>query len=123
MGNKKELLFSITKKDFDIQTFRGSGKGGQHRNKTDSAVRIVHRESGAVGESQDERSQHQNKALAFKRLTESSKFKEWHKSKVREVINQKTIEQRVDDMMDEKNIKTEVKNERGQWIEGKPSKG
>lgn len=50
----KELLFSLTKKDFRIETFRSGGKGGQHQNKTDSGVRIVHLESGAVGESREE---------------------------------------------------------------------
>lgn len=46
---KKEKLFSITKKDFDIQTFASGGPGGQHQNKTASGV--SHRDSGAVGES------------------------------------------------------------------------
>ena len=64
---KKELLFSITKKDFEVQTFRSGGKGGQHQNKTDSGVRIIHRASGAVGESRSERSQLVNKRLALKR--------------------------------------------------------
>jgi len=46
--SKKELLFSLTKKDFKVETFRGSGAGGQHRNKTDSAVRIKHPASGRL---------------------------------------------------------------------------
>ena len=73
----KKLLFSVTKKDFEIQTFRSGGKGGQNQNKRDTGVRIVHRESGATGESREERSQAQNKKNAFKRLTESLKFKLW----------------------------------------------
>jgi protein subunit release factor B len=71
----KELLFSVTKKDLIVQTFKAGGKGGQHQNKTDSGVRIIHKKSGAVEESRNERSQYQNKKIAFKRLTESSKFK------------------------------------------------
>ena len=51
----RKHLFSITKKDFEVQTFRAGGKGGQHQNKTDSAVRIIHRESGAASEPRSER--------------------------------------------------------------------
>jgi len=71
----REKILSVTLKDCDVQTKRGSGKGGQNRNKRDTAVRIVHRASGAVGESQEERSQLQNKRAAFRRMAESDKFK------------------------------------------------
>jgi protein subunit release factor B len=71
----REKILSVTLKDCDVQTKRGSGKGGQNRNKRDTAVRIVHRASGAVGESQDERSQLQNKRRAFRRMVESDRFK------------------------------------------------
>lgn len=70
----KELLLSVTLKDCDVQTKRGSGKGGQNRNKRDTAVRIVHRASGAVGESQEERSQLQNKKRAFLRMAATPVF-------------------------------------------------
>ena len=70
----KEHLFSITKKDFDVQHFKGSGPGGQSKNKNATAVRIKHKESGAVGESQEMKSQYQNKILAFDRLTKSTDF-------------------------------------------------
>ena len=75
----KQLLFSLTKKDFDVQTFASGGPGGQHQNKTESGVRIVHRDSGAVGESREHRSQHMNKQAAFERLAKSVKFLAWHK--------------------------------------------
>ena len=57
----RELILSITKKDFRIDTFRASGKGGQHRNKTASAVRITHLASGAIGECSNYREQGRNK--------------------------------------------------------------
>jgi protein subunit release factor B len=71
----KEKVLSVTLKDCNVQTKRGSGKGGQNRNKRDTAVRIVHRASGAVGESQEQRSQLQNKVTAFRRMAESNTFK------------------------------------------------
>lgn len=74
-----DLLFSITKDDFVIQTFKAGGKGGQYQNKTDSGVRFIHKNSGAVGEARDSRSQNENKRAAFKRCVESEKFKKWHK--------------------------------------------
>jgi len=70
----KEKILSVTLKDCDVQTKRGSGKGGQNRNKRDTACRIVHRASGAVGESQEERSQLQNKRAAFLRMVKTPAF-------------------------------------------------
>jgi protein subunit release factor B len=75
----RELLFSVTLKDCDVQTFRAGGKGGQNQNKRDTGVRIVHRASGAVGEARDERSQLQNKKAAFRRMAETPRFKAWVK--------------------------------------------
>jgi protein subunit release factor B len=70
----KQLLLSVTLKDCDVQTKRGHGKGGQNRNTRDTAVRIVHRASGAVGESQEQRSQLQNKRAAFLRMAQTPVF-------------------------------------------------
>jgi len=101
----KKLLFSVTKKDFRVDYFRAGGPGGQKQNKTSSAVRIVHLESSAVGESREERSQAQNKKRAFLRLVESDKFKAWHKKKVAECLMLETekaeLEKRVDAMLQE----------------------
>lgn len=56
--NTKHLLFSLTKKDFEVSTFCTGGKGGQHRNAKQNGVRILHPASGAVAEHRDGRDQH-----------------------------------------------------------------
>ena len=54
----------------DVETYRGSGPGGQHRNRRDSAVRLTHRPTGIVVTATERRSQHQNKSVALERLAE-----------------------------------------------------
>jgi protein subunit release factor B len=57
-------------RECEVDTFRSSGPGGQHVNKTESAVRLRHIPSGVVVTSQQERSQHQNKSLCLRKLRE-----------------------------------------------------
>ena len=73
----KELLFKLTKKDFEVQTFRAGGKGGQHQNKTNTGVRIIHTASGARNESRNSRSQADNKKSAFSKLVKNPIFLKW----------------------------------------------
>lgn len=109
-GSKKELLFSVTKKDFEMQAFRSGGKGGQHQNKVSSGIRLIHRDSVAVGESRSERSQHQNKRIALHHLVENPKFQLWIKQKAWGI---KSVEKVVEDQMKPENLKFEI------WKDGK----
>ena len=106
----KQPLFSVTIKDCEIQTFRSGGKGGQHQNKTESGVRIIHHPSGARGESREYRHQHQNKRAAFERMARTDKFQKWCKvmaSRIRGFPTSRMIEEEVEKLMSLENIHIE----------------
>lgn len=112
----KELLFSVTKNDLEIDWFSGTGCGGQYRNKHQNCCRIRHKDSGAIATGQSQRDRVSNLKEAMENLIKSPKFKAWVKVRVGEVTGERAdIEAKVDRAM--RHLKFEVKDEAGNWKE------
>lgn len=108
----KELLFSITRKDFNITYFSGKGGGGQHRNKHKNCVRIKHKETGIITTGQEERSLPQNLKNAFNRMAKHPKFQLYLKKRASgNMVDEYEINKKVDEMMREENLNIEYLGE------------
>ena len=111
--------FTLTKEDFEWEFFTAGGHGGQKQNKTASACRCVHRPSRSTGISRDERSQLQNKKLAFERCIGTKQFKEWCNLELTRMELKKSeaisIERQVELDMLPHNLKVEAQDETGAW--------
>lgn len=117
----KRLLFSVTAADCEWQDMTAGGKGGQHQNRKKTAIRCIHRPSGAVGESREHRSQILNKRAAFERMAKTDKFQRWIKVKASIMMGHKSPEEIVEEMMQERNLKVEYQTSEG-WKESKSIK-
>lgn len=86
-------LDGLRKKDFKIQTFKGSGPGGQHRNKVETAVRITHIATGISAASTDSKKQSQNRSSAFLKLVKKliQHYRKEHIGEVRQRVPPETI--------------------------------
>lgn len=117
----RELLFSVTAADCEWEYFRGSGKGGQKRNKTSNACRCRHRPSEAVGTAQDGRSQRQNRVAAFRRMSETPEFRRWHRVEVsRRIGRPEPTQQPIEEWLAEQ---TSPENIRVEYYDPKVGKG
>lgn len=107
MSKPRKLLFSVTMKDLEMQTFSVGGHGGGGKDTSNSGVRLTHPPSGAVGEGREHRSNTQNRRAAFLRLVATKEFKTWQKIEAARKMGRpvpETVEEiraRVDRMVDE----------------------
>lgn len=100
------LLFSVTAGDCDWQYLARGGKGGQKQNKTASAVRCMHRPSGAAGFAHDHREQRKNRELAFSRMAHTETFRSWHRVEVARRMA-RTVPESVDLTITDQNTRIE----------------
>lgn len=113
LRSDRKPVFSVTLDDCVVQDFTSGGKGGQNQDKRHTGIRIIHPPSGARGECREERSQLQNKKIAFRRMAEHPKFKFW----LHQVLSTgPTPEQRVEKDMDPANIRVDIKDNEGRWV-------
>ncbi|NDB89124.1 MAG: peptide chain release factor-like protein [Thaumarchaeota archaeon] len=114
----RQPLFSIRANDCDWSYTRGTGNGGQKKNKTSSAVHCRHRASTAYGYSEASRSQLDNRRDAFRKMSETDQFQQWVKLEFMRRSGQlDEIERSVEREL--QNVKLEIKID-GRWTEVKP---
>lgn len=98
---KKQRMFSVTAADCRFDVFRGSGDGGQKKQKTSSGVRCTHEASGAAGKATDSKNQSLNRKNAFIRMSETPEFRAWMEVEIDSALG---------------NIDVETKDEKGNWV-------
>ena len=104
----KTLLFSITRKDFNISYFSGTGAGGQHRNKHQNCVRMKHRDSGVSATGQSNKSRKRNETEAFRGIINNEKFILWSKRETAMRLHEGiSIDEKIKQMMRPENLKVE----------------
>lgn len=120
MKEPRKPVFSVTAADCEWSYTRGTGKGGQKKNKTNSAVHCMHRPSGAHGYSEASRSQAENRRDAFVKMAESDKFKQWNRLELMRRLGMiDAIDRQIEHELAH-NVKLEIRID-GRWTEVKES--
>jgi protein subunit release factor A len=112
-------VVSITIDDCRVDTFTVGGHGGAGKDTSNTGVRVTHEPSGAVGRSVDTRQQSKNKALAFRRMAQTPEMGIWIQQQVRNARTNTTLEQRVNDAVDEQMHEHNLRIEAGdgsKWV-------
>lgn len=113
----KEKLFSVTAEDCDWKPLKGSGAGGQKRNKTESGMRCTHILSGATAECEEHREQSKNKRESFRKMSETLEFKKWLDLEIKRRSGElAVIKSEVEQSL--RHTKTEIKED-GKWVNAK----
>lgn len=120
MTKERKLLFSVTAKDCEWSYTKGTGAGGQKRNKTSSAVHCMHRPSGARGYSEASRSQADNKRDAFVKMANTVEFRRWNQLEAMKKMGQlEELERKLEEDMKPWNLRYETRVD-GVWTETAP---
>lgn len=112
----RELIFSVTKNDFEITYFSGKGAGGQHRNKHQNCVRLKHKETGIITTGQSNRGRVANMREAFQGMAKHPVFRRWlYDRMTKQDEAEQKLQERVADMMRPENLLIEYQDD-GQWV-------
>lgn len=113
----KEKLFTVTANDCTWTYYRGSGPGGQKKNKTSNCARVLHEPSGAVGNGEQGRSQFENRKIAWKQMANSPTFQTWCKTKAYELSGKAEEVKKEVEFQLLSNTLVEIESDDG-WIPG-----
>lgn len=113
----KERLFTVTASDCTWNYYRGSGPGGQKKNKTSNCARVVHEPSGAIGKGEQGRSQLENRQIAWKQMANSPTFQAWCRNRAYEISGDSEVLKKNVEFELQTNTLVEVEGEDG-WIPG-----
>lgn len=113
--SKRTKLFTVDIADCRVDTFSVGGHGGAGKDTSNSGVRVVHEPSGASGEGRKSRSQADNKREAFVKMASDRLFRSWCRTKANQLLTGKSIDDTVEELMEAKNLRFEVRGEGGKW--------
>ena len=111
----RQLLFSVTMADVEMQTFTVGGHGGSGKDTSNTGVRLIHAPSGAIGEAREERSQLANKRAAFQRMAKSAAMQRWLRMQAAKLAGQPSVDELVEREMQPHKLRVET-HVGGRWV-------